>query len=98
MTTYVFNQYFLTFIKTVKKNAKPLKEKKTPNNEFGILSKKLLTFGKTFRNDNTFDNLIGFNKKQKYFKSNNIIAYGKDSPYRKLLKSNTSKKLDLFKL
>lgn len=29
MTTYVFNQYFLTFIKTVKKNAKPLKEKKT---------------------------------------------------------------------
>ena len=28
MTTYVFNQYFLTFIKTIKKNAKPHKEKK----------------------------------------------------------------------
>jgi aminoglycoside N3'-acetyltransferase len=64
-------------------------KKKIPNNEFGILSKELLTLGKTFRNTNPFDNLIGFNKKQKYFTSNNTIAYGNNSPYRKLLKSNT---------
>lgn len=60
-----------------------------PNNEFGIFSKRILEQGKIFRNDNPFDNLIGFNKIKKYFKNKNIVAYGIDSPYRKLLNMNT---------
>jgi len=47
MTTYVFNQYFLTFIKTVKKNAKPLKEKKAVARD--ILNK-IHAFYSTFDN------------------------------------------------
>ena len=47
MTTYVFNQYFLTFIKTVKKNARPLKEKKAYARD---------TLNKIHAFYNTFDN------------------------------------------
>jgi len=47
MTTYVFNQYFLTFIKTVKKNARPLKEKKAIARD---------TLNKIHAFYNTFDN------------------------------------------
>lgn len=47
MTTYVFNQYFLTFIKTVKKNARPLKEKKASARD---------TLNKIHAFYNTFDN------------------------------------------
>ncbi len=63
-----------------------------PNNEFGLLSKELLKRfkPKIFRNNNPFDNLIGYNRKKKYFDNKNYLAYGKDSPYRKLLNQNTS--------
>ena len=47
MTTYVFNPYFLTFIKTVKKNARPLKEKKAYARD---------TLNKIHAFYNTFDN------------------------------------------
>tara|TARA_B100000401_G_scaffold416164_1_gene338301 strand:- start:2524 stop:3447 length:924 start_codon:yes stop_codon:yes gene_type:complete len=47
MTTYVFNQYFLTFIKTVKKNARTLKEKKALARD---------TLNKIHAFYNTFDN------------------------------------------
>ena len=62
-----------------------------PNNEFGLLSKELLKRfkPKIFRNNNPFDNLIGYNRKKKYFDNKNYLAYGKDS-YRKLLNQNTS--------
>lgn len=76
------------------KNKKFISLKKiTPSNEFGLLSKRMLTYDKKtkiFRNNNPFDNLVGINLAGKYFKSRNILAYGKNSPYRKLLKFNTS--------
>ena len=53
MATYVFNQYFLTFIKTVKKNSKPLKEKKTIARD--ILNK-IHAFYRTF--DNTSNDYL----------------------------------------
>jgi aminoglycoside N3'-acetyltransferase len=64
-----------------------------PSNEFGLLSKELLKIGvkkKIFRNNNPFDNLIGFNLKEKYIKDKNTLAYGSNSPYRLLLNQNTS--------
>jgi len=63
-----------------------------PSNEFGILTKEILKNLKNniFRNNNPFDNLVGYNKKGKYFKNKNILAYGKNSPYRKLLKLDTA--------
>ena len=48
MTTYIFNQYFLTFIKTVKKNAKPLKEKKAIARD---TLNKIHAFYNTFHNE-----------------------------------------------
>ena len=64
-----------------------------PSNEFGLLSKELLKIGKKkkkFRNNNPFDNLIGFNLKGKYINDKNTLAYGSNSPYRHLLDKNTS--------
>lgn len=72
---------------------KNLKIHRNPTNEFGILTNELLKLKKKtiYRNKNPFDNLIGLNKKKKYFKNNNYtLAYGKKSPYRKLLEQKTA--------
>ena len=64
-----------------------------PTNEFGLLTNELLKLKtrSTFRNKNPFDNLIGFNKKEKYFENDDYsLAYGNKSPYRKLLKKKNS--------
>ena len=68
------------------------KIKMKPTNEFGLLTNELLKLKtrSTFRNKNPFDNLIGFNKKEKYFENDDYsLAYGNKSPYRKLLKKKT---------
>lgn len=75
------------------KNRKFISLKKiNPSNEFGLLSKELLKYGKNgkiYRNNNPFDNLIGYSSSGKYLKSNNSFAYGKNSPYRQLLNKDS---------
>lgn len=74
MTTYVFNQYFLTFIKTVKKNARPLKEKKAVARE---TLQKIHAFYNTFDNKST-EYLTNYSTVFTDFITNPLVDCNKD--------------------
>jgi hypothetical protein len=74
MTTYVFNQYFLTFIKTVKKNAKPLKEKKATARD--ILNK-IHAYYSTFDNKSK-DYIDRYSTTFTDFITNPLVDYNKE--------------------
>lgn len=74
MTTYVFNQYFLTFIKAVKKNAKPYKEKKAVARD--ILNK-IHAYYSTFDN-NSKDYIERYSTTFTDFITNPLVDYNKD--------------------
>jgi hypothetical protein len=97
MTTYIFNQYFLTFIKTVKKNAKPLKEKKaiardTLNkihafyNTFDNKSNDYLNYYSTIFTDFITNTLVDCNKDEieKWFEDNQDLNILQNIPLKNI--------------
>lgn len=95
MTTYIFNQYFLTFIKTVKKNARPLKEKKaiardtlnkihTFYNTFDNKSNDYLNYYSTIFTDFITNTLVDCNKDEieKWFEDNQELNILQNIPLK----------------